>query len=64
MGLWPTHRDESAFLRLIDSKRVTPRLSTEVMGILHQLTPLGIVSSEFQAHVANVVEVAERAVRN
>jgi hypothetical protein len=29
MGLWHTHRDESALLRLIDSKRVTPRLSTE-----------------------------------
>jgi len=29
MGLWPTHRDESALLRFIDSKRLTPRLSTE-----------------------------------
>ena len=29
MGLWPTHRDESALLRFTDSKRVTPRLSTE-----------------------------------
>jgi hypothetical protein len=23
MGLWPTHRDESALLRFIDSKQVT-----------------------------------------
>jgi len=29
MGLWPTHRDESALLRFIDLKRVTSRLSTE-----------------------------------
>jgi transposase len=29
MGLWPTHRDDSALLRFIDSKRVTSRLSTE-----------------------------------
>ena len=29
MGLWPTHRDESALLRFIDSKRLTPGLSTE-----------------------------------
>jgi hypothetical protein len=29
MGLWPTHRDESALLRFIDSKWVTPRLSRE-----------------------------------
>ena len=34
MGLWPTHRDESALLRLIDSKRVTPRLSTKCYGLV------------------------------
>jgi hypothetical protein len=29
MGLRPTHRDESALPRFIDSKRITPRLSRE-----------------------------------
>jgi hypothetical protein len=34
MGLRPTYRDENALLRFIDSKWVTPRLSTEfVMGL-------------------------------
>ncbi len=38
MGLRPTHRDESALLRFIDSKRVTPRLSTECNGDNEMLT--------------------------
>jgi len=39
MGLWPTHRDESALLRFIDSKRVTSRLSTEYHGTLNARPP-------------------------
>jgi hypothetical protein len=38
MGLRPTHRDESALLRFIDSKRVTPRLSTECKRLIATVT--------------------------
>ena len=31
MGLWPTHRDESALLRFIDSKQVTRDFRGSVM---------------------------------
>jgi hypothetical protein len=39
MGLRPTHRNESALLRFIDSKQVTRDFRGSAMGIYRQLTP-------------------------
>jgi hypothetical protein len=36
MGLWPTHRDESALLRFIDSKQVTRDFRGSVTACLQQ----------------------------
>jgi hypothetical protein len=38
MGLRPTHRDESALLRFIDSKQVTRDFRRSAIEILRQLT--------------------------
>jgi hypothetical protein len=37
MGLWPTHRDESALLRLIDSKQVTCNFRGSVTAIFDNM---------------------------
>jgi len=39
MGLWPAYGDESAFLRLIDSKQVTRDFRGSVIG---DLSPVGL----------------------
>jgi hypothetical protein len=52
MGLWPTHRDESALLRFIDSKQVTRNFQGSTSAIRSALGSDGFGSCKGSTRIA------------